>query len=70
MKILVSSCVRKMERIRMRRSRKHCAARPLEGGKHAVSKFRRAVSMKNSGRKEIKMQHSVGDKKSRQSDNL
>ena len=30
----------------MRRSRKSCAARPGEEGKHAVSKFRRAVSMK------------------------
>ncbi len=30
----------------MRRSRKSCAARPREGGRHAVSKFRRAVFMK------------------------
>ena len=30
----------------MRRSRKSYAARPREGGRHAVSKFRRAVSMK------------------------
>ena len=30
----------------MRRSRKSYAARPWEGWRHAVSKFRRAVSMK------------------------
>ena len=46
MKILVNSCIREMDRIRMRRSRKSCAARPREGERHAVSKFRRAVSMK------------------------
>ena len=46
MKILVNSCIRKMDRIGMRRSRKPCAARPQEGGKHVVSKFRKAVSMK------------------------
>ena len=45
-KILVNSYIRKMDRIRMRRSRKYCAARPREGGRHAVIKFRRAVSMK------------------------
>ena len=45
-KILINSCIRKMDRIRMRRSRKSCAARPREGGRHTVSKFRREVSMK------------------------
>ena len=35
-----------MDRIGMRMSRKSCAARPREWGRHAVSKFRRAVSMK------------------------
>ncbi len=30
----------------MRLSRKSCAARPREGWRHAVSKFRRAVSVK------------------------
>ena len=45
-KILVNSCIRQMDRIRMRRSRKSCATRPQEGGRHAVSKFRRAISMK------------------------
>ena len=45
-KILVNSCIRKMDRIRMRRSRKSCAAKPRERGRHAVSKFRRAVNMK------------------------
>ena len=44
--ILVNSCIRKMNRIGMIKSRKCCAARPQEGGRHAVSKFRRAVSMK------------------------
>ena len=46
MKILVNSCIIKMERIGMRRSRKSCAARPWEGWRHAVSKFRRAVTLK------------------------
>ena len=44
MKILVNSCIRKLDRIGMRRIRKTCAARLQE--RHAVSKFRRAVSMK------------------------
>ena len=44
MKILVNSCIRKMDRIGMR-SRKSCAVNPREGGRHPVSKFRRAVSM-------------------------
>ena len=46
MKILVNYFNRKMDRIGMRRSRKSCAARPREGGRNAVRKFRRAVSMK------------------------
>ena len=45
MKILVNSCIRKMDRIEIRRSRKSCAARPQERARHVVSKFRRAVSM-------------------------
>ena len=39
-KILVNSCIRKMDRIGMRRNRKPCAARLREGWKHEVSKFR------------------------------
>ena len=31
MKILVNSCIRKMDRIGMRTSKKSCAARPQEG---------------------------------------
>ena len=46
MKILVNSCIRKIDRIRMRRSKKSCAVKLREGWRHAVSKFRRAVSMK------------------------
>ena len=45
-KIFVNSCIRKMDSIGVRRSRKLCAARPRDGWRHAVSKFRRAVSMK------------------------
>ena len=44
-KILINPCIRKMDRIGMR-SRKSCAARPQEGGRHAVSKFRRPIRMK------------------------
>ena len=52
-KIIVNSCIRKMNRIGMRRSRKPCAARPRDAGeKHAVSKFRRAISMKIASRLE------------------
>ena len=45
-KILVNFCIRKVNRIPVRRSRKSGAARPREWWKHAVRKFRRAVSMK------------------------
>ena len=48
-KILINSYIRKMDRIGMR-SRKSCAASPRDGGRHAVSKFRRAVSMKIADR--------------------
>ena len=46
MKILFSYYIRKMDRIGIRKNRKVCAARPREGWRHAVSKFRRTVSMK------------------------
>ena len=46
MKVLVNSCIRKLYRIGVRISRESCAAGPQEGGRHAVSKFRRAVTMK------------------------
>ena len=36
-KILVNFCIRKMERIGMRRSRKTCASRPQERWRHAES---------------------------------
>ena len=46
MKMLVNSCIRELDRIGVRASSKSCAARPTERGRHAVSKFRRTVSMK------------------------
>ena len=47
MRILVYSCIREVDRIGVRGRRKSCAARPREKGRrHAVSKIRRAVSMK------------------------
>ena len=46
MKILVDSCIRELDRIGMGVSRKSGAAGPPEGGRHAVSKFRRAVRVK------------------------
>ena len=48
MKILVNSCIREVDRIEMKASRKSCIARLREGegGRHAVIKFRRAASMK------------------------
>jgi len=45
-KILVNSCISEVDRIGVRVSRKSCALRPQEGRRHAVSKFRRTVSMK------------------------
>ena len=47
MKILINFCIRKVDIIGMR-SRNLCTARPWEGGRHAVSKFRTAISMKIS----------------------
>ena len=46
MRILVYSCIREVDRIGVRERRQSCAARPREEGRHAVSKIRRAVSMK------------------------
>ena len=46
-KLLVNSCARELDRIGMRNSRKSCAARPQERGRHAVSNVKRAVSVKN-----------------------
>ena len=65
-KILVNSCIRKMDRIRIRKSRKFCVARPWDRWRHAISKFRRAVSMKIAV-EEIKMQLCVGDLKNQDS---
>ena len=46
MKILVNSCIRKMDKIGMNRCRNSCVATPREGGRHALSKLSRVVSMK------------------------
>ena len=46
MRILVYSCIREVDRIGVRERRQSCAARLQEEGRHAVSKIRRAVSMK------------------------
>ena len=46
LRILVSSCIREVDRIGMRGRSKSCAARPREQGRHAVSKIRVAVSIK------------------------
>ena len=58
MKRLVNSCIRKMDKIGMRRSRKPCAARPREGWRHAVLK---SSQHEKKPRKKIKMHHCVGD---------
>ena len=45
MRVLVNSCIRELERVRVRgRRRKPCAGRPQEG-RDAVSKIRKADSM-------------------------
>ncbi len=46
MKILVDSCMRGLDRIGVSKSGKSSSAIPQEGGRLAVSKFRRAVNMK------------------------
>ena len=46
MRILVNSCIREVDRIVVRERGKCWLARPREEGRHAVSKIRRAVSMK------------------------
>ncbi len=46
MKILVDSCINGLDRIRVSKSGNLSSAGPQEGGRHAVSKFRRAVRMK------------------------
>ncbi len=44
-KMLDNSCVRDLDGKGMSMSRKSCAAGPREGGRHAVSKFKRAISV-------------------------
>ena len=46
MGLLVNSCIREVDRIRMRKRGKSCAARQRKERRHAVNKIRRAVSMK------------------------
>ncbi len=48
MEMLVNSCISEVDRVGMREHRKSCAARPRKEGRHAVSKFRRAVTMKTT----------------------
>ena len=48
MKMLVNSCIRELDRKGVRVSRKSGAAKPPQGRRHAVSEFRRAVTMKIS----------------------
>ena len=46
MKILVNFYIRGLDRIGVTASRKSCAAKPPERGRHTVSKLRGAISMK------------------------
>lgn len=46
MKMLINSCISEVDRIGVRKSRKSSAVWPQEEGRHAMSKFRRAVIMK------------------------
>ena len=57
----VNSCIRKMDRIGMSKSRNSYAARPREGWRLAVIKFRKAVSMEIAIANEMNMQYCVGD---------
>ena len=57
MKMLVNSCISEVDRIGMRESRKSRAARPREWERHAVSKFRGAVTMKTV----VEEQHGWGE---------
>ena len=66
MKIMVNSCIRNMDRIGMRRSRKSCAERLQEvGGMQLASS--ESSQHKNSGRRQIEMQHCGGDLKNQDS---
>ena len=53
MKILVNSCIRKMDIIGKKRSRKSGAERSWEGWRHAVSKH------ENSGKKDIRYKDAI-----------
>lgn len=57
MKMLVISCIKNLERIRMSKRGKSSEAGPKEGWRYAVGKFRKAVGMKISikGRKKYKI---------------
>ena len=44
--MLVNSCIRELDRKGVRVSRKSGAVRPPDGRRHAVSKFKRAGTMK------------------------
>ena len=46
MEMLVKSCIKDLDKMKESFSRKLSVAEPQEEGRHAVSKFRRAVSMK------------------------
>ena len=46
MRILVNSCIRELERIRVRRRKFSCVARLQEEGRYTVSKIKRPVKMK------------------------
>ncbi len=71
MKMLVNSCIRNLGRNGVSLIGKSCAARPLEGWRHAVSKFRRSVSMKitiedrkrSNIASEIKRQNTVSERR-------
>ena len=45
MRVLVNSCIRELDRIRVR-GRKSCAVRSQEAERHTVSKINRPVNMK------------------------
>ena len=57
--MLVNSCKRDLNRMRVSISRKASVAGPQEG-RHAVSKFRRAVGMKVAVKDRKEMQHHGG----------
>ena len=66
MTVLASSCIREVERIRLKERRKSCAARVEEEGRHAVSKVKIAAGRQIAVEDSKPVQHSAGRERERE----